>query len=114
MSELQNPAERRRAFTILFFSLMCNGVGQSVMFAILPTLVRRLHLSEFQGTLPFVVSATIWLFTARLLGQARATSWGASPSSCSGSSRSGSRSRPSPASPISAPTGSWRSPSPIR
>jgi MFS family permease len=68
MSELQNPAERRRAFTILFFSLMCNGVGQSVMFAILPTLVRRLHLSEFHGTLPFVVSATIWLFTAGFWG----------------------------------------------
>jgi MFS family permease len=69
MSELPTPAERRRAFTILFFSLMCNGVGQSVMFAILPTLVRRLHLTEFQGSLPFVVSATIWLFTAGFWGR---------------------------------------------
>ena len=66
---MTEPAtDRRRAFTILFVSLMCMGAGQSVMFAILPTLTRRLHLSEFAGSLPFVVSATIWMFTAGYLG----------------------------------------------
>ncbi|HWA92930.1 MAG TPA: MFS transporter [Rhizomicrobium sp.] len=60
---------RSRSFTILFFSLMCMGAGQSVMFAILPTLVRRLHLSEFQGSLPFVMSATIWLFSSGFWGR---------------------------------------------
>jgi hypothetical protein len=52
------PQERSRAFTILFFSLMCLGAGQSVMFAILPSFARKLGLTEFQVSLPFVASAT--------------------------------------------------------
>ena len=76
---MTEPAtDRRRAFTILFVSLMCMGAGQSVMFAILPTLTRRLHLSEFAGSLPFVVSATIWMFTAGYLG-GRSDHWGRKP-----------------------------------
>lgn len=70
--------DRRRAFTILFFSLLCMGAGQSVMFAILPTLVRRLSLTEFQGSLPFVASATIWLFTSGVWGE-RSDRWGRKP-----------------------------------
>ena len=61
--------DRRRAFTILFLSLMCMGAGQSVMFAILPSLARRLNLTEFQGSLPFVMSATIWLFSSGFWGR---------------------------------------------
>ena len=37
--------ERRRAFTILFISLMCLGAGQTVMFAVLPSLARSLKLT---------------------------------------------------------------------
>jgi len=69
MSDLPDKAQRKRAFVILFLSLMCMGAGQSVMFAILPSLVRRLHLSEFQGSLPFVMSATIWLFSSGFWGR---------------------------------------------
>ena len=78
MSEPQAPADRRRAFTILFFSLMCMGAGQSVMFAILPSLARRLNLSEFQGSLPFVFSAAIWLFSSGFWGR-RSDHWGRKP-----------------------------------
>jgi MFS family permease len=78
MSEPKAPADRRRAFTILFFSLMCMGAGQSVMFAILPSLARRLGLSEFQGSLPFVVSAAIWLFSSGFWGR-RSDHWGRKP-----------------------------------
>ncbi|MGA7710311.1 MAG: MFS transporter [Rhizomicrobium sp.] len=72
------PSERRRAFTILFFSLMCTGAGQSVMFAILPSLARQLGLSEFQASLPFVVSATIWVFTSGFWGE-KSDHWGRKP-----------------------------------
>ena len=72
------PAERRRAFTILFFSLLCMGAGQSVMFAILPSLARQLGLSEFQASLPFVVSATIWVFTSGYWGE-KSDHWGRKP-----------------------------------
>lgn len=71
-------SEKQRAFTILFVSLMCMGAGQSVMFAILPTLVRRLGLTEFQGSLPFVVSASIWLFTSGFWGR-KSDRWGRKP-----------------------------------
>ena len=43
-------------FLILFVSLVGMGAGQSVMFAILPTLARVLGLTELQASLPFVVS----------------------------------------------------------
>ncbi|MBI3676027.1 MAG: MFS transporter, partial [Proteobacteria bacterium] len=72
------PTERRRAFTVLFVSLMCMGAGQSVMFAILPSLARHLGLSEFEASLPFVASATIWVFTAGFWGQ-RSDRWGRKP-----------------------------------
>lgn len=62
------PAERRRAFAILFASMMCLGAGQSVMFAVLPSLARELGLSEFQASMPFVVSAMIWVFTSGYWG----------------------------------------------
>lgn len=70
--------ERRRAFTILFVSLMCLGAGQSVMFAILPSLARQLGLTEFQASLPFVSSATIWVFTSGFWGK-RSDHWGRKP-----------------------------------
>jgi MFS family permease len=72
------PEERRRAFLILFVSLMCMGAGQSVMFAILPSLARQLGLSEFQASLPFVSSATIWVFTSGFWGR-RSDHWGRKP-----------------------------------
>jgi MFS family permease len=61
-------AERRRAFAILFGSMMCLGAGQSVMFAVLPSLARELGLSELQASMPFVVSAGIWVFSSGYWG----------------------------------------------
>lgn len=71
-------AERRRAFTILFLSMMCLGAGQSVMFAVLPSLARELGLSELQASMPFVVSATIWVFSSGYWG-AKSDRWGRKP-----------------------------------
>src|SRR5271157_5977541 len=70
--------ERRRAFLILFVSLMCMGAGQSVMFAILPSLARQLGLTEFEASLPFVCSATIWVFTSGFWGE-KSDHWGRKP-----------------------------------
>ena len=77
-ASVTTQAERRRAFLILFVSLMCMGAGQSVMFAILPSLARQLGLSEFQASLPFVSSATIWVFTSGFWGE-RSDRWGRKP-----------------------------------
>lgn len=62
------PEQRRRAFQILFLSLVCLGIGQSGMFAILPPVARELGLSEFQTGAIFAVSATIWVFSSAFWG----------------------------------------------
>ncbi len=63
-----SPAQRRRAFQILFLSLVCLGVGQSGMFAILPPVSRELGMSEFQTGAIFAISATIWVFSSAYWG----------------------------------------------
>jgi MFS family permease len=72
------PEERKRAFGVLFVSLMCMGAGQSVMFAILPSLARQMGLTEFEASLPFVFSATIWVFTSGYWGE-KSDHWGRKP-----------------------------------
>ncbi|MGD0867825.1 MAG: MFS transporter, partial [Rhizomicrobium sp.] len=71
-------SERRRAFTILFISLLCLGAGQTVMFAVLPSLARILKLTEFEASLPFVASATVWVFSSGYWGR-RSDLWGRKP-----------------------------------
>ncbi len=77
-SHVTTPEERKRAFTILFFSLMCLGAGQSVMFAILPSFARQLGLTEFEASLPFVTSASIWVFSSGFWG-GKSDHWGRKP-----------------------------------
>src|ERR1700733_13878468 len=72
------PEERKRAFVILFVSMICLGTGQTVMFAILPSLARQLGLSEFAATLPFVTWATIWVFTSGYWAK-KSDHWGRKP-----------------------------------
>jgi MFS family permease len=70
--------ERRRAFGILFVSLLCMGAGQTVLFNILPPLSRQLHLSAVQTTSVFAVSAAIWVVTATYWGRI-SDHWGRKP-----------------------------------
>jgi MFS family permease len=69
---------RKRAIALLFVCLMGNGIGQTLMFAILPPLARDLGLSEFQVGSIFAVSATIWVFSSAYWG-ARSDVWGRKP-----------------------------------
>jgi MFS family permease len=59
---------RKRAMALLFVCLIGNGMGQTLMFAILPPLARDLGLSEFQVGSIFAVSATIWVFSSAFWG----------------------------------------------
>jgi len=81
---------RKRAFFLLFCSLIANGMGQTVMFAILPPLAKdigltKLHIgsifaisTELQIGLIFTVSATIWVFSSPFWGR-RSDLWGRRP-----------------------------------
>ena len=69
---------RKRAFFLLFCCLIANGIGQTLMFAILPPLARDLGLSEFAVGSIFAVSATIWVLTSPFWGR-RSDLWGRRP-----------------------------------
>jgi MFS family permease len=72
------PTERKRAFAILFVSLVCMGAGQSVIYTILPPLGRQLGLVPTQITSIFAASALIWIFSSAFWG-VRSDRWGRRP-----------------------------------
>jgi MFS family permease len=77
-AQLTTPAERTRAFSILFVSLLCMGAGQSIIYTILPPLGRELGLGPFQVTTIFACSAAIWIFSSAFWG-VRSDRWGRKP-----------------------------------
>ncbi|HEY1631435.1 MAG TPA: MFS transporter [Rhizomicrobium sp.] len=71
-------AERRRAFGILFVSLLCMGAGQSVINPILQAIGPSLGLGPTQVTSIFACSALIWIFSSTFWGL-RSDVWGRKP-----------------------------------
>lgn len=62
-------ADHRRALRLLFLCLVCTGIGQAMLFAILPPAAREIGLSEIQVSTIFVTSATIWVFVSPFWGR---------------------------------------------
>ncbi|MGH6871125.1 MAG: MFS transporter [Rhizomicrobium sp.] len=77
-ASVTTPAERRRAFAILFASLLCMGAGQSVINPILQALGPSLGLRPVQVTSIFACSALIWIFSSAFWG-VRSDIWGRKP-----------------------------------
>lgn len=63
------PSEHRSAFALLFACLTCVGMGQAMLFAILPPAAREIGISPFQVSTIFAASATIWVFVSPLWGR---------------------------------------------
>jgi len=61
--------QRRRAFRLLFGSMVSIGIGQSMLFSILPPAARDVGISPFQVSTVFAVSATIWVFVSPWWGR---------------------------------------------
>lgn len=68
----------RRAFSVLFVSLVCIGMGQSMLFAILPPAAREIGLTPFQVSTIFATSASIWVFVSPWWGR-KSDRWGRRP-----------------------------------
>jgi len=68
----------QRAFRTLFFCLVSLGMGQSMLFAILPPAATEIGLSPFQVSVIFATSATIWVFMSPRWGR-RSDVWGRRP-----------------------------------
>jgi MFS family permease len=62
-------SEHGRALRLLFLCLVCTGIGQAMLFAILPPAAREIGLSELQVSVIFVSSATIWVFVSPFWGR---------------------------------------------
>ncbi len=73
------PADnRRRPFLLLFVCLISVGMGQSLMFAVLPPIARSMGLSELKVGAIFAVSAVLWVIGSPYWGR-RSDSWGRRP-----------------------------------
>jgi MFS family permease len=62
-------APHRRAFTLLFVCLVCVGMGQSMLFSILPPAAREIGISPFQVSTIFATSAFLWVFISPWWGR---------------------------------------------
>lgn len=61
--------ERPIAFAILLGGALCIGMGQSVLFALLPPIARDLGLADFQVATVFIVSAVFWVVVGPFWGR---------------------------------------------
>lgn len=62
------PSSYRRSFLVLFVSLISLGMGQSLVFAVLPPAGRDMGFTELQVGSIFTVSALLWMLGAPYWG----------------------------------------------
>jgi len=67
--------ERKRGIVVLFAALMIVGMGQSMVFTILPPLAREIGLQEWQASAIFALSAICWVFSSPFWGR-KSDVWG--------------------------------------
>lgn len=71
-AEPASPAprrDRRLAFALLLTGVACTGMGQSIVFAVLPPLGRSLGLADQQVAFIFMLSAALWVILGPLWGR---------------------------------------------
>ena len=59
----------RSAFALLFVCLLSVGMGQSMLFSILPPAARQIGISPFQVSTIFATSAFLWVFVSPWWGR---------------------------------------------
>ncbi|WP_421790203.1 MFS transporter [Hyphobacterium sp.] len=67
-SNPSTPSDRRRAFRLLFICLMVTGIGNSMLFAILPPLARDLGVAEAWIGGIYTISALLFLIMSPIWG----------------------------------------------
>ena len=67
-SNPSGPSERRRAFRVLFLCLMATGIGNNMLFAILPPLARELGVAEYWVGAIYTLSATLFMTMTPIWG----------------------------------------------
>src|SRR4051812_2452279 len=59
----------RRDFGLLFACLVSVGMGQSMLFSILPPAAREIGITPFQVSTIFATSASLWVFVSPAWGR---------------------------------------------
>lgn len=62
-------AERKRAFQILFLCQLAGGMGQTLVYAVLPPIARHLEISDFGTTMIYSLSSLLWIVTSPFWGR---------------------------------------------
>lgn len=68
-SRVTTPLERKRAFAVLFVCQLAVGMGQTLVFAVLPPIARDLGMGEFETTMIYSLSALLWVLTSAFWGR---------------------------------------------
>ncbi|EAW32198.1 multidrug-efflux transporter [marine gamma proteobacterium HTCC2143] len=76
-TSLNSPAGKR-AFILLWCTLLFMGMGQSLVFSTLPPIARSLGMTPMQISLMFGVSAVCWVFMSPKWGR-KSDTWGRKP-----------------------------------
>ncbi len=64
-----SPRQRQFAIALLLAGAVCAGMGQTIVFSVLPPLARDIGLSNFQVGAIFMISASAWVFLGPLWGR---------------------------------------------
>lgn len=64
-----SPLQRRFAIYLLLFGAICAGMGQTIVFSVLPPLARQIGLTNFQVGSIFMFSAIGWVVTGPRWGR---------------------------------------------
>ena len=67
-SNPSSASERQSAFRLLFLCLMATGIGNNMLFAILPPLARGLDVAEYWVGAIYTVSATLFMMMTPIWG----------------------------------------------
>lgn len=64
-----SPRQRALALGILLAGVVCMGMGQTIIFAVLPPLARRMGVGDFQVLSIFMLSALFWVLVGPWWGR---------------------------------------------
>jgi len=64
-----SPRQRQIAMAILLAGVVCMGMGQTIVFAVLPPIARQIGMGDFQVLSIFMLSALWWVLIGPLWGR---------------------------------------------
>lgn len=65
-----SPRQRQIALMILLAGVVCMGMGQTIVFAVLPPIARKIGMGDFQVLSIFMLSAFFWVVIGPFWGRA--------------------------------------------